>query len=122
MIIKSKIVDAPVYPKVWGSETWLENNDKYCCKILSINKGYYCSLHYHKIKDEMFIVQYGEILLKLGTPISGQIINMRKGDYVRIIPYQVHQFTAIEDSAILEVSTHHDEDDSYRLEPSGKVS
>lgn len=100
--------------KLWGYEQWLENNEKYCCKILTLKKGYQCSLHYHKIKDEMFLVTSGHMQLELGT----QIMHLHAGSYVRIPQNTPHRFAGIEDSIFIEVSTHHEESDSYRLEES----
>src|SRR4051812_37450647 len=40
--------------KIWGREIWITNTALYCGKHLLLNKGYQCSLHYHKIKDETF--------------------------------------------------------------------
>jgi mannose-6-phosphate isomerase-like protein (cupin superfamily) len=106
-------VDAlPIVPKVWGYEKWLENNDKYCCKLLSLNKGFQCSLHYHKEKDEMFLVTAGHVRLEFG----GEVMFLRPGNFVRIVPGTYHRFRGIEDSIIIEVSTHHEDADSYRLE------
>lgn len=107
-----------IVPKVWGYEKWLENNDKYCSKLLSLNKGYQCSLHYHKVKDEMFLVTKGHVRLELGD----EVIHLRDGNFIRIPPGTKHRFTGIEDSLIMEVSTHHDEGDSCRLEESKRVA
>lgn len=104
-------------PKVWGYEKWLENNEKYCCKILSLNKGYQCSLHYHKIKDETFLILKGEMRLEVGE----QVVNLKKGDFIRILPTQLHRFRGIENCEFIEVSTHHEESDSYRLEESKRI-
>jgi len=104
-----------IIKKVWGEEHWLVNED-YCGKRLMLNKGHRCSLHYHKIKDETFYVVKGKVLLEL----NGEKIIMNQGDLQRIKPQDVHRFSGLEDSEIIEFSTHHDEDDCYRIEPSGK--
>lgn len=104
-------------PKVWGYEKWLENNEKYCCKLLSLNKGYQCSLHYHKDKDETFLVTSGHVRLELGD----EVMHLRPGSFVRVPPGTHHRFAGIEDSVIIEVSTHHKEEDSYRIEGSRKM-
>lgn len=106
-----------IVPKVWGYEKWLENNPKYCSKLLFLREGYQCSLHYHKVKDEMFLVTKGHVRLELGK----KIFHMRAGNFVRVLPETPHRFRGIEDTEILEVSTHHREEDSYRLEESRKV-
>ena len=47
---------------------------------------------------------------------------MLPGDKQYIAPEDKHRFTGLEDSEIMEFSTTHREDDSYRDEPSGKVN
>ncbi|MEK7481681.1 MAG: PfkB family carbohydrate kinase [Patescibacteria group bacterium] len=106
------VEEVGVVPKVWGYEKWLENNDKYCCKLLVLHKGYQCSLHYHEDKDEMFLVTKGHVRLEMGE----KVIHMYEGNYVRLEPGTVHRFTGIEDAVIVEVSTTHREEDSHRIE------
>ena len=50
--------------KGWGYEKWIVNKSEYCGKLLYFNKGKKCSWHYHKIKDEVFYIQSGKILLR----------------------------------------------------------
>jgi len=49
-------------------------------------------------------------------PNSEKCFEMVRGDILHIPPILIHQFYGLEDSEILEVSTQHFEDDSYRLE------
>src|SRR5216684_4232866 len=51
--------------KVWGSEQWLRNDDKYCMKILTLKAGYQSSLHMHKVKVETFLVVSGAVKLEV---------------------------------------------------------
>lgn len=111
------VSEVSVVPKLWGYEKWIENNDKYCSKILVLNKGYQCSLHYHKNKDETFLVLKG----KVRTEVGPDILVMTTGNFVRVKPGVQHRFAGLEDSEILEVSTHHEESDSYRVEESRKM-
>lgn len=111
------ISELNVVPKLWGYEKWLENNNKYCSKILVLNKGYQCSLHYHKNKDETFLILKG----KVKTEVGPDILIMTPGNFVRVLPGVQHRFSGLEDSEILEVSTHHEESDSYRIEESRKT-
>jgi D-beta-D-heptose 7-phosphate kinase/D-beta-D-heptose 1-phosphate adenosyltransferase len=115
--ILTNVENVAIVPKLWGYEKWIENNEKYCCKILSLNKGYQCSLHYHKNKDETFVVTSGHVRMELG----GEVLHMRPGAFVRVPPNTPHRFTGMENSLIMEVSTHHEESDSYRIEESRKV-
>jgi len=103
--------------KSWGHEKWLVNNDLYCGKILFVKKNHRCSIHYHKVKDETFYVLNGEIKLEL----FGDIITLKEGDCYRLPPNSVHRFTAVKDASILEISTHHEDSDSYRLLTGGKI-
>ena len=103
--------------KVWGKEEWIVNNDLYCFKKLHLTKGYHCSMHHHKIKDETFIVQEGRVFLNYDETF----IVLFPGDTFHVPPNMEHQFLGLEDSVIYEVSTTHMDEDSYRSSPSGKI-
>lgn len=111
-----KYLDVQIVPKVWGEEHWLVNED-YCGKRLMLKKGYRCSLHFHKNKDETFHLARGKVLLEL----NGEKIIMNPGESQRIKPGEKHRFTGLEDSELIEFSTNHKEDDSFRDELSGKA-
>ena len=115
-IIDIKMTKHKEVEKVWGKEIWIVNRD-YCGKILILNKGFRCSMHHHKNKDETFYILKGKVLLEIG--IQKNI--MLPGDSKLIKPGQNHRFTGLEDSEIMEFSTHHEDSDSYRDEISGKV-
>lgn len=102
--------------KVWGKEILIVNRD-YCGKKLILNKGYRCSMHHHKNKDETFYILTGKVLME--TDNEKRI--MLPGDSIRITPGMKHSFTGLENSEIMEFSTHHEDEDSYRDELSGKV-
>jgi quercetin dioxygenase-like cupin family protein len=103
--------------KAWGSELWIENNELYCGKILTLKKGFFCSVHYHKLKDESFFILKGKVKMEL----FGETKIMKEGDTVRLKPNTVHRFTGLEDSKIIEISTKHIDSDSYRITESGRV-
>jgi len=103
-------------PKVWGEEIWLANYD-YCGKLLILNKGFRCSMHFHKNKDETFYINKGKVLME----IDNESRIMLPGDSVRLTQRKKHRFTGLENSEIIEFSTHHEDSDSYRDEKSGKV-
>lgn len=108
--------------KLWGTELWIVNTDTHCFKVLELNPGYQCSLHYHKIKDETFIVYRGEIVLEQrdvrGFPFE-EILEC--GDQRHIAPKTPHRFRAIERALVFEISTHHDDADVVRIEESRKL-
>lgn len=101
--------------KVWGHEEVIVNST-YCGKILHLKEGYQCSLHHHKEKDETFYILEGEVEMEVG---SSKTV-MTPGMKVRIYPHTNHRFKGLAPSKILEISTHHEDGDSYRLEESRK--
>src|SRR5580765_7724369 len=109
-------MDIQIVTKEWGEERWIVNRD-YCGKLLILKKGFRCSLHYHKIKDETFYVSKGRVLMEC----AGKKRIMTPGDSLLIQPGMKHRFTGLEDSEIIEFSTHHEDADSYRDEVSGRV-
>lgn len=105
--------------KLWGSEDWLVNNEKYCAKILNLNKGFACSLHYHNVKDETFYIMEGVVSLE----VNGYKKVLSIGEQIRIKPEVAHRFTSLTQTArVLEVSTTHDDKDTIRLEDSKVVN
>jgi len=107
------VKNIPIISKLWGKEYWLKNN-RYCTKILHLNKGHQCSLHYHKDKDEIFFIHKGLVKMEVGK----RSFRMHPGDFINILPGVRHRFYGIDDSVILESSTPHSESDSYRIEVS----
>jgi mannose-6-phosphate isomerase-like protein (cupin superfamily) len=106
-----------VVEKGWGQELWIVNNDKYCGKILKFNSGSKFSMHYHVDKEETFYVLKGHLVLKYYDLSNAEekIEHIYCGDVVDIPQYNPHKIEALEDSSIIEISTHHEDSDSYRI-------
>lgn len=104
-------------PKDWGYEIWICNNEMYCGKKLFIRQGKWCSFHYHKIKDEVLYIDSGRIWMNWSENTESKIYseNMTSGKAFHVTPGLVHQMHAIEDTMILEFSTQHFDEDSYRV-------
>lgn len=123
----NNLIPIKTVPKVWGKELWLINNEDYCAKILEVNPGFRCSLHYHPIKHETFIVLRGTVILDfLPSAYPEHYFNsgrMIPGDIRDIKPLDRHRFGVVKDAPvpgiILEISTHHDDNDVVRIEESG---
>lgn len=120
------VLPSATHSKTWGFEEWLCNNEMYCGKILVVGKDRFCSFHYHKIKTEDFYILNGSVKFehqeidKDGN-LQGQreTIILNTGDTIHLKPFTVHRFTGITNiTQIIETSTQHFEEDSYRLEPS----
>jgi len=112
-----KVAELTYMPKVWGAEFWFANNAGYCGKVLSLKKGHRCSFHSHKKKEETFLVVQGKVLME-----NDENTWVMLPGAVQHIPHGlVHRFTGLEDSVIIEASTTHYEDDSYRKTQSEKI-
>ena len=107
--------------KVWGHEEWIVNNDKYCGKKLFVRKGHRCSMHHHKVKDETFYCASGKVYLEMERDGVIEVRLLTPGDIQHIEIGLWHRYTALEDSELLEFSTFHSDDDSYRKETSGAI-
>ena len=105
-------------PKGWGFEKWIVNCEEYCGKLLYFVKGKRCSWHYHKLKDEVFYIQSGKVLVKYSTEDdieSADEIILNKGDRFHVYRGLRHQMIALEDTELYEFSTQHFDSDSYRI-------
>jgi len=105
--------------KTWGYELWIHNDEDYCGKLLVFNQeGDKFSMHYHLKKKETWFVQQGGFIFKWIDIENGKL-NSRtliNGESVLIERGQPHQLIALEDnSTIVEVSTEHFDEDSYRI-------
>ena len=98
--------------KPWGHELIWAATDVYCGKVLFVKAGGALSLQFHREKDESWLVQSGRAKLQLGdvgeAVLQEEVIGA--GAAFRFRPGTVHRVTALEDTTILEVSTHQLED------------
>ena len=104
-----------IVPKGWGHEKWICNTEEYCGKLLHIVKGKKCSWHYHKLKDETFYLQRGQLLVRYSD--DDDIENSKKtilmeGDKFHVYRGLRHQMFALQDSDLFEFSTQHFDSDS----------
>ena len=116
-MVKPEVTKGCCVPKGWGEEIIIENNEMYCGKVLIFNQGCKFSMHYHMIKDETWYVEYGEFLYRWIDTETADINEEKlvEGDVVRQRPGQPHQLEALSNGRIFEVSTHHEDSDSYRV-------
>ena len=105
-------------PKGWGFEKWIVNNEEYCGKLLYFVKGRRCSWHYHILKDEVFYIQSGKMLVKYSDDDSiegASELVLERGDNFHVYRGLRHQMIALEDTELFEFSTQHFDSDSYRI-------
>ena len=111
--------DIKFVPKGWGFEKWIVNCEQYCGKLLYIAKGKKCSWHYHELKDEVFYIQSGKILVKYSDDDdleTAKEVILGRGDNFHVYRGLRHRMIALEDTELFEFSTQHFDSDSYRLE------
>ena len=106
-------------PKGWGEEIIIENNENYCGKVLVFEPECKFSMHYHMNKDETWYVEDGEFEYRWIDTEKALIHTeiLKPGDVVRQRPGQPHQLESLTYGRIFEVSTHHEDSDSYRVLP-----
>lgn len=101
--------------KVWGREVWIVNCPEYCGKLLYLDKGAESSYHKHKEKKETFYALEGQAALTIES--KDYMLN----PYSRpktVKPGQLHSFLGITKATILEIASHHDDNDVYRVNES----
>jgi len=104
-----------VIEKPWGREEFIEINNKYMVKKLTMWAGHRCSLQYHNIKTETIFVLSG--VLKIVQGKSKDELEEKiflAGDTITIAAGQIHRMEGIEDAVYLEASTP-EVDDVVRL-------
>ena len=114
---KSKKLASSVVPKGWGKEIVFVNNGEYCGKILCFDKGKKFSMHYHIEKKETWYVSKGKFLMHWINPSDGTLYSeyLNVGDVITNERGEPHQVMALEESELFEVSTHHCDEDSFRI-------
>ena len=119
MIIPVDIKPPKRVEKIWGYELWIHNDEDYCGKLLVFpKKGSHFSMHYHLKKKETWYVQSGIFQFNWIDVEEGlhETRIIKEGDSVLIKRGLPHQLIALEnDSSIVEVSTEHFYEDSYRI-------
>ena len=103
--------------KAWGFEKQLVNTELYCCKVLTVTGGKICSLHRHLVKDETFVCLEGSGYIE----VEGHLARVQPFSELRIPPGTWHRFGSRDGMRLLEVSTHHDDEDVERKTVSGDL-
>ena len=119
MEIKPIFLNPAKVPKKWGHELIICNNEEFCGKLLVFKKGSQFSAHQHIKKREVFYILSGSINLMTINPkdATQNNVHLFEGGIVEIPRFLVHQITALEDTIVVEFSTHHDDEDSLRVIP-----
>jgi quercetin dioxygenase-like cupin family protein len=116
---KLEKVEPSFVHKGWGSEKILFNDEELCGKVLYFNKGSEFSTHSHILKYEFFLVLKGKLQVTgINTEDASKYqIELDRGEVLRVPRGAFHRIKALEESEIVEFSTHHEDSDSYRILP-----
>jgi mannose-6-phosphate isomerase-like protein (cupin superfamily) len=99
----------------WGHEDWIWNG-RYCGKKLFIKKGKSTDWVHHRVKDKVLYVESGQVVLTYGydddSRYSSQLTLSADAAF-HVPPGMYHSIKALEESRLLELSTHHSEKDVY---------
>jgi mannose-6-phosphate isomerase-like protein (cupin superfamily) len=116
---KVTILNPEIHLKGWGREVWVINCPDYCMKFLEFKSGSKGSMHFHVSKHETWYIQKGKLSLTIINTTNAEKteVILTEGDIVDIPRLNPHQVHALEDTTIIEVSTQHFEEDSYRVMP-----
>ena len=87
------------WPKCWGRNTEVFDNDSVSVNLLILIKGGVCSWHFHRHKSNIFYVVVGKVLIK--TEHNETILE--PGHSILVPAPLKHQFEALEDSKMIEV-------------------
>lgn len=106
--------------KYWGNIQTMVNAS-YTGKRLFFQKGQNSSLHFHCNKSETYFIHSGELFVRLRAGRGeDRFFTLKSGDTLFIPPGLMHQDGAIEDTVIIEVSTHDEDSDSFIVEDGAK--
>jgi len=84
-------------------------NREYCKKLIILFPGQKHPEQFHKLKEETFVVLYGDVNLIL----DGVSRQCKRGDVVTINRGVKHPFSSEQGAIIEEISSTHFKDDSY---------
>jgi mannose-6-phosphate isomerase-like protein (cupin superfamily) len=105
--------------KGWGNEFIFATNEHYCGKLLNFKTDSKFSMHFHKEKDETWLVLSGKFLVKYIdlADASQHEVELLPGNIWRNKPLFPHQLICVEEGSLIEVSTADSVEDNYRVLP-----
>jgi mannose-6-phosphate isomerase-like protein (cupin superfamily) len=100
----------------WGHEDWIWNG-RYCGKKLLIKKGKTTDWLHHRVKDKVLYVESGQVVLTYGYDDDVKFashLTLGADSAFHVPTGMYHSIKALEESRLLELSTHHSEKDVIR--------
>lgn len=106
--------------KYWGGIETITNGN-YTGKRLFFEKGKNSSLHFHCNKNEAYYIHSGKLLVRLRAGRGeDRFFELDAGSTLFIPPGLMHQDGGIEDTVVIEISTHDEDSDSFIVEDGEK--
>jgi mannose-6-phosphate isomerase-like protein (cupin superfamily) len=107
--------------KYWGSIETIVNG-AYTGKRLCFRKGQHSSLHFHCTKTETYFIHSGRLLIRLRAGRGeDRFFELPAGYTLNIPPGLMHQSGALEETVIMEISTHDEDSDSFLVEDGQRI-
>ena len=105
--------------KGWGYEDIWASTESYCGKKLVFEAGKKCSMHFHAVKDETWVVESGEFRVEWIDTEDGMCHtqHLSTGDTWHNPPLMPHRLVCLRKGVVAEVSTYDDPNDNYRVLP-----
>jgi len=87
-------------------------NEDYCKKVIFQFKDQINPSHFHKEKEETFVMLFGELFVT----VDEKDYELKQGDMLKIIPGQIHSFSSKSFAIFEEISTTHKPNDSFYID------
>ena len=113
--------DIRIVEKIWGEEYILPHTDGYTTKFMKVKPGGRCSIHFHRIKNETFVLVAGELIVAYFTQEGEEVQKLMKNPFDSLIlpkctPHTFFvQSNTSQPAFFIESSTADLPSDSYRL-------
>jgi len=93
--------------KIWGTTQEFFNKNNVSIHRIEVKDGGFCSLHLHKHKNNIFLVEQGSLKVEIyrkdaGSDIIDETI-LGPGDIMNVEPGLLHKFEALEDTIAFEI-------------------
>ena len=89
--------------KIWGETKCIFINSNVEIHRIEVKKGFSCSRHYHKNKNNIFYVEKGKLLIKEWKNEKIEEKILLPGESIEIKNYNFHCFVGLEESVAFEI-------------------
>lgn len=92
-----------IHSKIWGTTEETFSNDNFEVHRICVNKGGYCSEHFHKHKHNLFYIESGK--LEIDVFYEDHIVKtiLKPGQKTTVEPKCKHKFIALENTVAYEI-------------------